>query len=73
MPMFRRRSALWPVAVSVASPPSRGRATERQSVLWNGLTDSGQPLPAGGYLVTLTARTDDGQTARVIRPIQILR
>lgn len=52
---------------------SRGRATERQSVLWNGLTDSGQPLPAGGYLVTLTARTDDGQTARVIRPIQILR
>jgi hypothetical protein len=52
---------------------SRGRSTERQSVLWNGLTDSGQPLPAGGYLVTLTARTDDGQTARVIRPIQILR
>ena len=51
----------------------RGRATERQSVLWNGLTDSGQPLPAGSYLITLTARTDDGQSARVLRPIQLLR
>ena len=51
----------------------RGRATERQSVLWNGLTDSGQALPAGGYLITLTARTSDGQSARTLRPIQLIR
>lgn len=51
----------------------RGRATERQSVLWNGLTDAGQPLPAGGYLITLTARTDDGQSARLMRPVQLIR
>lgn len=51
----------------------RGRATERQSILWNGLTDSGQSLPAGSYLLTLTARTDDGQSTRVTRPVQVLR
>ena len=51
----------------------RGRATERQSLLWNGLSESGQPLPAGGYLLTLTARTDDGQSARLVRPVQLIR
>lgn len=51
----------------------RGRATERQSLVWNGLTDSGQPLPTGPYVVTITARADDGQTAHVLRPIQLLR
>ncbi len=51
----------------------RGRATERQSLLWNGLTDSGQTLPAGAYLITLTARTSDGQSTRILRPIQLVR
>ncbi len=54
-------------------PPGRGRATERQSVLWNGLTESGQPLPAGSYLITLTAHTDDGQSTRLMRPVQLVR
>jgi len=54
-------------------PASRGRATETQSLLWNGLSDSGQPLPAGPYRVTITARTDDGQTTQATRPLQLLR
>lgn len=52
-----------------------GRATAGQSrsVVWDGRGGDGAPLPAGTYLLTLTARGDDGATARQIRPIQSVR
>lgn len=52
-----------------------GRATANRetSLSWDGKATGGAPLPAGSYLLTLTARSDDGETVRLTRPVAVLR
>jgi hypothetical protein len=40
---------------------------------WNGVSDAGSPVPAGRYLVCVTARSDDGQVVQGVRSLQIGR
>lgn len=40
-------------------------------VRWNGVSDTGAPVPPGRYLVCVTARTEDGQVVQGIRALQI--
>ena len=42
-------------------------------VVWNGLNSAGAPVPAGRYLVCVTARADDGQVVQGIRALQLSR
>lgn len=42
-----------------------------QSVLWNGLSDSGSAAPAGSYLVRLTARSDNGQAVSAVGTLSL--
>jgi len=44
-----------------------------QQVVWNGRTKNGTTAPSGVYLVTVTARTDDGRTAQAVGPLQLKR
>ena len=37
------------------------------------MSQFGSPVPAGRYLVRLTARAEDGQTVQGIRPFEIMR
>ncbi len=53
-----------------AAQPSRGGTVEL--LVWNGRSDRGSKVPAGRYLVRLTARTDKGQTVQAIRPFEII-
>lgn len=43
------------------------------TVHWNGVSDRGSPVPAGRYLVCVTARGSDGQVVQGIRPLQLGR
>lgn len=54
---------------------SGGRAQRvgRQSIVWDGRTSDGSPVPAGPYTVEITARGADGTLARQIRPVLMLR
>jgi hypothetical protein len=49
---------------------SAGGAVEL--LVWNGRSDRGSKVPAGRYLVRLTAQTDKGQTVQAIRPFEVL-
>jgi len=49
---------------------SSGSRTEM--VLWDGRSDSGTKVPAGRYLVRITACAADGQTVQAVRPFVIL-
>ncbi len=40
-------------------------------LVWNGRSDRGSKVPAGRYVVRLTARTDKGQTVQAIRPFEV--
>jgi hypothetical protein len=53
----------------------RGRAATRgvNTVSWNLRDDEGRAVPPGTYQVQVEARTDDGQTARVVRPLVLTR
>ena len=53
----------------------RGRAATRgvNTVSWNLRDDQGRAVPPGTYQVQVEARTDDGQTARVVRPLVLTR
>ncbi|GIV07608.1 MAG: hypothetical protein KatS3mg017_0810 [Fimbriimonadales bacterium] len=53
----------------------RGRAATRgvNTVAWNLRDDQGRAVPPGTYQVQLEARTDDGQTARMARPLVLTR
>ncbi len=43
-------------------------------VVWNGLSDSGAPVPAGCYLVHVSAQSPDtGQSYQVVRSVQLGR
>ncbi|MFM7320978.1 MAG: FlgD immunoglobulin-like domain containing protein [Armatimonadota bacterium] len=50
----------------------RAEAGSTRSVLWDGRGEQG-PLPAGSYLLTVTARGDDGSAARQMRPVTTVR
>ncbi len=53
----------------------RGRAATRgvNTVAWNLRDDQGRAVPPGTYQVQVEARTEDGQTARVARPLVLTR
>ncbi len=53
-----------------AAKSSAGGAVEL--LVWNGRSDRGSKVPAGRYLVRLTARTEKGQTVQAIRPFEVL-
>ncbi|MDW8103853.1 MAG: FlgD immunoglobulin-like domain containing protein [Armatimonadota bacterium] len=52
-----------------------GQAAGRgvNSVTWDGRNGTGIAVPAGAYLVRITATTEDGQTASVVQPIVLTR
>ncbi len=43
------------------------------SLQWNGVSEAGAKVPAGQYLVCVTARSEDGQVVQGIRALQIGR
>lgn len=45
----------------------------QETVSWNGVSDRGSAVPAGRYIVRLTALAEDGQTVQAIRPFSINR
>jgi hypothetical protein len=45
----------------------------QQSMVWNGVGQLGNPVPAGRYLLRLTARAHDGETVQAIRPFDVMR
>ncbi|MCX7924757.1 MAG: hypothetical protein N2554_02980 [Fimbriimonadales bacterium] len=53
----------------------RSRAATRgvNTVAWNLRDDQGRAVPPGTYQVQVEARTDDGQVARVARPLVLTR
>jgi hypothetical protein len=53
----------------------RGRAATRgvNTLSWNLRDDQGRAVPPGTYQVQVEARTDDGQVARVARPLVLTR
>jgi flagellar hook assembly protein FlgD len=53
----------------------RGRAAAAGSVtlLWDGRDDRGISVPAGAYSVVISARTDNGDAARLIVPVMVTR
>lgn len=70
------------VAVQVADASGKvvrvlraGQATGRgvNTVTWDGRNSAGVALPAGAYVVKITATTDDGQTASVVQPVVLTR
>ncbi|MCX6361808.1 MAG: hypothetical protein NT029_18550 [Armatimonadetes bacterium] len=64
---------------SAAGAPVRTVSTGRavpagtQSLLWDGRDDRGISVPAGSYLMTVTARNDLGETARAVAPVVVVR
>ena len=53
-----------------AAKPTAGGAVEL--LVWNGRSDHGSKVPAGRYLMRLTARTEKGQTVQAIRPFEVI-
>ncbi len=47
----------------------RAASATETTLRWDGRRDDGSPVPIGPYLVEITARTTDGQTALVKRPM----
>ncbi len=43
------------------------------SITWDGRNGAGVAVPAGAYMVKVTATTEDGQTASVVQPIVLTR
>jgi hypothetical protein len=52
---------------------SRSRANQPGSLRWSGRSQDGAALPAGAYLLTLTAIGDKGETVRLTRPVTVIR
>jgi hypothetical protein len=53
--------------------PSRAVGAGKQAMHWNRRSREGNALPAGPYMLELTARTDDGEQVTVTRPMTLLR
>jgi 5-hydroxyisourate hydrolase-like protein (transthyretin family) len=43
------------------------------NITWDGRNSAGVAVPAGAYMVRITATTEDGQTASVVQPIVLTR
>jgi hypothetical protein len=52
---------------------TRGRSVGETSILWNRRSQDGSELPAGAYVLTLTAKDADGSVVQVRQPIMSLR
>lgn len=52
-----------------------GQAAGRgvNNITWDGRNSAGVAVPAGAYMVKITATTEDGQTASVVQPIVLTR
>lgn len=52
-----------------------GEAASRgvTNLTWNGRDGAGIAVPAGSYLIEVTATSEDGQTARAVQPVVITR
>lgn len=57
----------------IARLQSGSRAAGLNSATWNGRTDDGIAVPPGAYRVHIIATTEEGETARVVRPVVITR
>ncbi|MHB1461614.1 MAG: FlgD immunoglobulin-like domain containing protein [Armatimonadota bacterium] len=55
--------------LTVAGSASRGVNT----VTWNGQDANGINVPAGAYLMEISASTEDGQTAKTVQPVIMTR
>jgi subtilisin family serine protease len=58
--------------VSSLTGVSRAVAGEITTLRWDGRSQSGAVVPPGPYMVEITARSADGQTATFKQPVQIL-
>jgi flagellar hook assembly protein FlgD len=64
---------------NIAGRPVRGLVSDRdvtpgaQTLIWDARNNAGVKVPAGAYLLQLTAKTADGQTVRRICPINAAR
>jgi hypothetical protein len=52
---------------------TRGRSVGESVLFWNGRSQEGMQLPAGAYMLTLTAKDSDGSVVQVRQPIISLR
>jgi thermitase len=52
---------------------AREQAAGSQQILWDGRNQSGSPVPAGTYIVRITARSESGQRVSAIRSLQLNR
>jgi len=53
--------------------PGRAEPAGTNRILWDGRDDRAIAVPAGAYLVHITARTPEGEVARVVQPVFIVR
>jgi len=64
---------------NIAGRPVKGLVADsletagNHSVAWNLTSESGLRVPNGRYIVTLTARTEDGQQASAVRTFSVNR
>ena len=59
-----------PVRTLVADQP---RTAGLQSLSWDRCSDAGLPVPAGRYVLRITARTADGQQAQALAAVEVGR
>ena len=58
---------------TVSRVTSRARTAGASSITWDGRSQDGSELPAGAYMLTLTAKDSDGSIVQVRQPIISLR
>ncbi len=65
--------------LNIAGCPVRHLVSGRQGtagvqmLTWDLRSDAGSPVPAGRYIVRVTAQSDEGETVRAIAPVSIQR
>lgn len=52
---------------------SRAASEGSNTVIWDGRNDTAISVSSGQYLVHITARTQDGETARIVQPVLVVR
>jgi len=58
---------------TMATSVTRARGGAEGSLFWNGRAQAGYDLPAGAYVLTITAKDSEGQVVQVRQPILSLR
>jgi hypothetical protein len=59
--------------INVLSGATRGVSQDKMVLRWNGRSREGSEVPSGPYILEITARTDEGETVTVKRPITYLQ